>query len=98
MAGTWPWRTRVRRRGAAAGAPLLSGDDAGCRLGDRQAASLAGVLVVVVDEHRAAVGVAGQAAERQGGDLGWPAAGVYQQLDAGADLRPARAAFQVIQA
>ena len=76
---------------------LLPGDHRGGGLADGQAAPVAGVLVVVVDEHRAAVGVAGQAVERQRGDLGGAAAGVHQQLDPGADLRPARAAFQVVQ-
>jgi len=74
---------------------LLPGDDLGGGLGDRQAPSVAGVLVVVVDEYRAAIAVAGQAAEGQGGDLSGAAPRVDQQLDPGADLGPARAAFQV---
>jgi hypothetical protein len=68
--------------------PLLLGEDhLGRGLGDRQPPLRAAGLVVVIDQHRRAVIVAGQAAERQRGDLFRAAAGVDGQLGRGAHLR-----------
>ena len=81
-------------REACAYPPLLAGDDLGGGAADWQPPPLAGALVIVIDQHRRAVGVEGQAVEGQSADLVGPAPGVHEQLDAGANLRPARAPFQ----
>jgi len=50
-------------------AGLLAGDHRGGGLADRQAAARPVRLGVVVDKHRRAVGVAGQAVQRQAEDV-----------------------------
>ena len=58
--------------------------------GDRQAPAGPVVLEVVVDQHGCAVGVVGQAVQRQREDFLGAAAGVDEDLDGGADLRGAQ--------
>ena len=76
-------------REACAHPPLLAGDHAGGGAADWQPPPLAGALVVVIDQHRRAVGVEGQAVEGQPADLVGPPPGVHQQLGPGPDLLPA---------
>ena len=65
---------------------LLGGDHLGGGLADRQPAVAPKSLVVVVDQHRGAVGVAVQAVPPQLEDLFGPPAGVHEQFDRDPDL------------
>lgn len=79
-----------RRVGIAGAHPvILVADQLRGGLGDRQPAAETVGLVVVIDEHRQAVVVTGQAVQRQRADLLGSSAGVDGQLDAGAHDRRA---------
>ncbi len=75
---------------------LLADDDAGGGLGDRQPPAGPVVLGIGVDQHRLAVGVAGQAVQPQLADLVGPPAGVHHQLSHSAHVGAA-AFFQDVQ-
>ena len=78
LAGVCGNRSRTRS--------LLGEDDRGGGLADGQAAAEPAGLGVVVDQHGAAVGVAGQAVRRQGEDVLGAPPGVDRDLDRGAGL------------
>src|SRR5439155_4099127 len=65
---------------------LLAGDHRGGGLADRQAAAQPVRLGVVVDKHRRAVGVAGQAVQRQAEDVLGAPPGVDGDLGGGPDV------------
>ena len=88
------------RAGGRGGEPLadgefLLGDQCGGVLADRQAAAQPVGLGVVIDQHRRAVGVAGQAVPLQCADLSGPAAGVHEQLDRDPGLPAGDGLFQL---
>lgn len=74
--------------------PLLGGDQCGGGLVDRQPALAPVTLVVVIDQHGSAVGVAGQAVPAQPPDLLGAPTGVDEQLDRDPDLTAGRSAFE----
>ena len=86
--GEQPQLVQRRGRVTAPGPLLLPGDQRGGGLGDRQPPPHPPGLVVVVDEHREAVAVAGQAVPGQRADLVGAPPGIDDQLDDGADADP----------